>query len=239
MRLSDLSRLFPRILHYISIPVLKNAPLLAPRTSNKRWPVMIFSHGLAGSRNTYSHLVGSIASHGVIVIAPEHRDGSTAISYIRGVPTRGAGEKAGSKHSRTVEYKKLPHTPSPEVEDGRNEQLKIRLWELGLVHDSLLKIDEGAGVTNLNTSSLSLSFSSSFPFESSVSSHCGSRPSVLTRISSKGFNGFVKRMTRRPGQATSLKVSGINPMTSAAAANCWLRAASARMKTQLAQDQHC
>ena len=118
---------------------------------------MIFSHGLAGSRNTYSHLVGSIASHGVIVIAPEHRDGSTAISYIRGVPTRGAGEKAGSKHSRTVEYKKLPHTPSPEVEDGRNEQLKIRLWELGLVHDSLLKIDEGACVTNLNTSSLSLS----------------------------------------------------------------------------------
>jgi len=152
-----MSRLFPRILHYISIPVLKNAPLLAPQTSNKRWPVIIFSHGLAGSRNTYSHLVGSIASHGVIVIAPEHRDGSTAISYIRDIPASGRGEKSAPKHGRTVEYKRLPHTPSPEVEEGRNEQLRIRLWELGLVHDSLLKIDRGNDISNLHTSSISLS----------------------------------------------------------------------------------
>jgi len=118
---------------------------------------MIFSHGLAGSRNAYSHLAGSIASHGIIVIAPEHRDGSTAISFIRDTNASGTGEKATPKHGRTVEYKKLPHTPCPEVEEGRNAQLKIRLWELGLVHDSLLKVDQGNNITNLNRSSVSLS----------------------------------------------------------------------------------
>jgi platelet-activating factor acetylhydrolase len=68
------------------------------------------------------------------------------------------GEKAPSKHGKkTVDYKRLSHTPSPEVEEGRNEQLKIRLWELGLIHDSLLKVDEGQLPKNLNTSSISLS----------------------------------------------------------------------------------
>jgi platelet-activating factor acetylhydrolase len=119
---------------------------------------MIFSHGLGGSRNAYSYLVGAIASHGVIVIAPEHRDGSCPITYIRDVPSpNSASEKRSPKYSkRTVDYNRLSHTPSPEVEAGRNAQLKIRLWELGLVHDSILKLDEGETVTNLNTSSTSL-----------------------------------------------------------------------------------
>lgn len=119
---------------------------------------MIFSHGLGGSRNAYSNLVGAIASHGVIVIAPEHRDGSCPITYIRDVPSPNATEKRSPKYTkRTVDYKRLSHTPSPEVEACRNVQLKIRLWELGLVHDSMLKLDEGERLTNLNTSSTSLS----------------------------------------------------------------------------------
>src|SRR3954463_11652122 len=120
---------------------------------------MIFSHGLGGSRNAYSHLVGSIASHGVIVVATEHRDGSTPISYIREVPSgESTGEKSRPKHGkRTTSYMRYSHTPSPEVEEGRNAQLKIRLWEMGLIHDSLMKVDEAADLTNLNTSSVSLS----------------------------------------------------------------------------------
>jgi platelet-activating factor acetylhydrolase len=153
---ADINRYFPRLLHYITIPVRKNAPLLQPPTTNKRWPVMIFSHGLGGSRNAYSHLVGSIASHGVIVIAPEHRDGSTPISFIRDVET--TSEKPSvRKAKRTTDYVRLSHTPGPEVEAGRNVQLKIRLWEMGLIHDSILKLDQGHQLTNLNTSSKSLS----------------------------------------------------------------------------------
>ena len=120
---------------------------------------MIFSHGLAGNRNAYSHLVGSVASHGMIVIAPEHRDGSCPITYVRDASKAStATEKAPAKKSkRTIDYHRIPHTPSPEVEAGRTAQLKIRLWELGCVHDALLKIDEGANVHNLNSSAASLS----------------------------------------------------------------------------------
>jgi platelet-activating factor acetylhydrolase len=120
---------------------------------------MIFSHGLGGSRNAYSHLVGSIASHGVVVIVPEHRDGSTPISYIRDVPSNNSiSEKTSARKSkRTVEYVRLSHTPSPEVEAGRNAQLKVRLWELGTIHESIIKLDLGEEISNLNTSSTSLS----------------------------------------------------------------------------------
>lgn len=120
---------------------------------------MIFSHGLGGSRNAYSHLVGSIASHGVIVIAPEHRDGSAPISYIRDVPSANSLDEKSvtSKAKGTINYHRISHTPSPEVEAERNAQLKIRLWELGLIHDSLLRIDRDQSLTNLNTSSVSLS----------------------------------------------------------------------------------
>lgn len=118
---------------------------------------MVFSHGLGGTRNSYSSLAGSVASHGVIVICPEHRDGSSPISYLRNVPeTTSSNEKYSTKSSkRAIQYLKLPHTPSPEVEEGRNAQLKVRLWELGLLHDALLKIDEGAKPTNINKSSAS------------------------------------------------------------------------------------
>jgi platelet-activating factor acetylhydrolase len=167
MLTSYTNRFFPRLLHYISIPARKNAPLLKPADS-ARWPVMIFSHGLAGSRNAYSHLVGSIASHGVIVIAPEHRDGSTPISYIRDVPkTTANGEKTPVNYSkRTIGYKRMPHVPSPEVEAGRTAQLTTRMWEMGCIHDSIMKIAEGKILSNLNTSSISLS-----PFANQMEVH--------------------------------------------------------------------
>ncbi|CZR56579.1 probable platelet-activating factor acetylhydrolase 2 [Phialocephala subalpina] len=166
--LAEFISFFPRHLHSIAIPVSKNAPILKPTTPNGRWPVMIFSHGLGGNRNAYSHLAGSVASHGMIVIAPEHRDGSAPISYIRDAPSNNSlSEKsAARKAKRTVDYTRYSHTPSPEVEAGRNTQLKIRLWELGLIHDSLLKLDLGEKLNNLNTSSTSLS-----PFKEMMDVH--------------------------------------------------------------------
>jgi platelet-activating factor acetylhydrolase len=120
---------------------------------------MIFSHGLGGSRNAYSHLLGSIASHGVVVIASEHRDGSTPITYIRSTASVPDTEKScfGGSKKRVIQYNRMSHTPSPAVEAGRNAQLRIRLWELGLIHDSILKIDVGTKITNLNTDSAPLS----------------------------------------------------------------------------------
>ena len=93
---------------------------------------MVFSHGLGGTKNAYSHLTGSLASHGMVVVAPEHRDGSAPISFMNS--TNGSPPEA-------VDYRALPHKPSSEVNEERDKQLKIRLCELGLVHEALLKLD--------------------------------------------------------------------------------------------------
>lgn len=106
---------------------------------------MVFSHGLGGSRNAYSHITGSLASHGMVVIAPEHRDGTGPVSFIR---------DADGRQTRAVNYVEMPHKKSVEVLDGRDQQLSIRLWELGLVHDALLKIDRGERLHNYAADSL-------------------------------------------------------------------------------------
>jgi platelet-activating factor acetylhydrolase len=142
----------PRHLHWTSIPAHKNATLLQPPADRprSRWPTAIFSHGLGGNRNAYSYLAGSLASYGVVVICPEHRDGSAALTLIR--------DPQSQNHKRTrrvVPYVRLPHTQVREIWDARNNQLRIRLWELGLIFEALTAIDRGDGPTiasNLNHS---------------------------------------------------------------------------------------
>jgi platelet-activating factor acetylhydrolase len=140
-RAADFFAYFPTILYYISIPAQRNAPLLAPTTTNKRWPVMIFSHGLAGSRNLYSHVCGSMASYGLVVIAMDHRDGSSPVQYIRAT---------SDTPSKVVDEIKIPHSPSPDVYAARDKQLRIRCYETALIHAALLKIDKGEKVENLD-----------------------------------------------------------------------------------------
>lgn len=153
--LAGLIAYFGSLLYFIEIPVLKNAPPLPATTASKRWPVMVFSHGLGGTRNAYSALVGTIASHGVVVVCPEHRDGSSPISYIRDVTeSTSPNENRTIKTSkRSIDYLHIPHKPSPEVENARTKQLRTRLWELGLLHDALVKVDKGSRLRNLNRSS--------------------------------------------------------------------------------------
>ena len=107
---------------------------------------MIFSHGLGGSRNAYSQIVGSIASHGVVVVAMDHRDGSSPIQHVR---------NEGMGQSTVVEYKNYPHEPSEEVFKGRDDMLRIRLWETCLVHEAMLSIDKGDEIKNLDPNSAS------------------------------------------------------------------------------------
>ncbi|KAI0443888.1 phospholipase A2 [Xylaria telfairii] len=152
--LAGAASFLPRHLHYTSIPVIDNAPILQPETPNGRWPTMIFSHGLGGSRNAYSQIVGSLASYGVVVFCPEHRDGSAIASFIR-VPYQQNRFFARSA-KRVVPYKQISHNLTDEVHELRNAQLRIRLWELGLVYEAALSIDDGGKVMNLNKDAPSL-----------------------------------------------------------------------------------
>lgn len=54
-------------------------PLLEP-PDGKKWPVVVFSHGLAGHRSAYSELCTRLARRGVFVAALEHMDGSASMS---------------------------------------------------------------------------------------------------------------------------------------------------------------
>jgi platelet-activating factor acetylhydrolase len=50
--------------------------------SKPTFPVILFSHGLGGSRLCYSTICGELASYGFIVVAVEHRDGSGARTLV-------------------------------------------------------------------------------------------------------------------------------------------------------------
>lgn len=52
------------------------------KSEKPKFPVIIFSHGLGGSRLCYSAICGELASFGFIVVALEHRDGSSARTYV-------------------------------------------------------------------------------------------------------------------------------------------------------------
>lgn len=57
---------------------------------------MIFSHGLAGTRTTYSQYCSALASEGYVVLSIEHKDGSGPMVRVR--PGEGDGEVDGILH---------------------------------------------------------------------------------------------------------------------------------------------
>ncbi|KAF8631576.1 hypothetical protein AX15_002327 [Amanita polypyramis BW_CC] len=70
---------------FVKVPVYTNAPLLRPplgrlahesEVSTSQWPLVIFSHGLGGSRTAYSNYCSRLAASGKVVLAVEHRDGT-------------------------------------------------------------------------------------------------------------------------------------------------------------------
>lgn len=136
---------FPQLLYRTQLPAHRDAPLASPplrtekpsSTPGGRWPVLIFSHGLGGSRNAYSYICSSLASHGIVVVAVDHRDGSQAISYVRTPHFNGGGGATIEK----IPYRPIPHTDSPETFHARDEQLGIRIWEISMILESLVLLD--------------------------------------------------------------------------------------------------
>ena len=121
------------------IPAVADAEVLPPPLSGDKYPVVIFSHGLGGSFNAYSSIMGALASCGVICVASEHRDQSCPISIIR----------HGDGTTTNVPYLTLSHSPTPDNIAARNAQLRIRLWELELLYTAVEKLESGSALTNL------------------------------------------------------------------------------------------
>ncbi len=91
-----------------------------------RWPVVIFSHGLAGSRLTYSQYCGELASHGVIVAAVEHRDGSGIKTLVRARP--GQGSSTADQNMRVAEESERREANENQQHDTE-EQLSAEEYE--------------------------------------------------------------------------------------------------------------
>lgn len=140
-RRSSLLSYFTQWFYWININAHRNAKLHDAPTSNGRWPVTFFSHGLAGSRNAYSYICGDMASNGMVVIAMDHRDGSSPVQYVRATENTDA---------YSVPAIKVSHEACEATWEARDKQLRIRLWEMNAAYEALKKMDAGEQLENLD-----------------------------------------------------------------------------------------
>ncbi|UZJ54086.1 hypothetical protein CBS101457_003406 [Exobasidium rhododendri] len=126
------------------------------------FPVVIFTHGLAGNRLSYSQYCGELASQGVVIAALEHRDGSGISSIVR-LPRPNdslQGLQSEKKEKRTATTTKLevPYlvfekiglrgfalNPSEKEAGLRKAQLAMRSAEIKECLYLLREIQSGRG----------------------------------------------------------------------------------------------
>ncbi|XP_040582234.1 platelet-activating factor acetylhydrolase 2, cytoplasmic [Lepeophtheirus salmonis] len=119
---------FHWIFRYPHLPILQEAsPLPGP------FPLVLFSHGLGGSKMTYSKLCTHIASYGFVVASLEHLDGSAALAL---------------RYPDTwIDYQ-APHQKNNSL-PFRNSQIDTRIQELRSVQKALRSkpfIDENKSI---------------------------------------------------------------------------------------------
>ncbi|RXW25242.1 hypothetical protein EST38_g592 [Candolleomyces aberdarensis] len=127
------------------IPAYPNVPLLHPRSAERKqgeapvdkWPLVIFSHGLGGSRTAYR-----LAASGRVVLAVEHRDGTGTVSMPRSWHVDG-----NKSEPRTIVYLResdIHWDDSDSIQSQpfplRAEQLAFRHHEVYITYNSFHKL---------------------------------------------------------------------------------------------------
>lgn len=176
---------------FIKIPVHSNAPVLSPSSKGdgtETWPLVLFSHGLAGQRTTYSHLCARIASTGKVVVVMEHRDGSGTFCYPKSPET---GERDPLLYIKAADtsygdYRKF---------EFRREQLEQRRFEIYAAIDALKKLSvEGdrGGLSPVDDSNLDWSdFRGKIGFDAiQLTGHSFGAATVLSLLSHEPTEGF-------------------------------------------------
>ncbi|KAM0793221.1 hypothetical protein ACM66B_000688 [Microbotryomycetes sp. NB124-2] len=108
--------------------------------ANTQFPLIVFSHGLGGTRTTYSQYCGELASLGYIVAAVEHRDGTAPVSTVKftdGRPDR----QVLYIRPQDIEFKgqKLSQL------EYRKQQLEMRYEEVRQVLGIFERLNDGQG----------------------------------------------------------------------------------------------
>ncbi|KAK5131500.1 hypothetical protein LTR08_000894 [Meristemomyces frigidus] len=99
------------------------------------FPVIVFSHGMASGRTSYTQYCAELASRGYIVAAIEHRDGSGPGSVIMNNGTSRERSHFDAEHM----------DPQPEIEDFKVMQLAMRQAEVEETVFILRQLNEGLG----------------------------------------------------------------------------------------------
>ncbi len=129
-----------------------------------KFPLIIFSHGLGGTRTCYSSVCGEFASQGFVVVALEHRDGSgprTFVTHPESTPgnLQRKESKGDTIHKKTNHRKgydqidfifaqadKHDTTPGHQIDhELRNAQVDLRLAEVDEAYRIMLDICAGLG----------------------------------------------------------------------------------------------
>lgn len=164
-------RIWGKIINWLGgdvyVPALWQAPVF---DSNERFPVVILSHGIGGNRTTYSTFCLELASHGFVVAAIEHRDGSASLTYnlkdktSERITVELIRDSATGKHKREKmhkshsfgsfceDWKWFEHTDPLGINwddySYRNKQVRLRADECSRLLDVLTDIDKGLSVRN-------------------------------------------------------------------------------------------
>lgn len=110
-------------------------------------PCVVFTHGMAGMSQSYSHYLGSIASHGYVVAAVEHRDGSGPGTIVH--QSDGKEKKVWHMKLRDLESK-----PAMTDLDLKEAQLNFREAEISETIKLFAQLNAGdAPIVNLKPDS--------------------------------------------------------------------------------------